>query len=188
MPSPLSGLEELVPPPSTPVEGMGDWESLEKETGLSLPEDYKEFIRTYGSGTFDCGIQVYNYLRKEDWQIGQERLTSLRSLINDLEADEQLYRSSVRNPPLSVSVFPLPLHPEPGGIFPWGFSQDWWDFYWICQGPPSHWGVAVTYKSVEEVYSFPGLSLTRFLIELARHPFDERFRLAGSFRSKDGSI
>jgi hypothetical protein len=106
---------------------------VEKEIGLSLPDDYKQFIQAYGSGTFACGIQIYNYLRAEDRRIGQERLTSLRSLIGDLEADEQLYRTSRRNPPPSVSIFPLAIHPVSGGIFPWGFSQDWWDFFWIAK-------------------------------------------------------
>jgi hypothetical protein len=130
---------------------------------------------------------VYNYLQSDERRIGAERLESMRSLISELEADELQFQSLQRVPSSSAVIFPLPLHPSPNGIFPWGFSQDWWDFFWICQGQPNEWGVLATYKSVEEVYQFPGLSLLRFFIELVHRPFDERFRLTGSFLPQTGS-
>jgi hypothetical protein len=44
-------LRRLVPPPETPNGADGDWGACERDLGLRLPADYKEFISTYGSGT-----------------------------------------------------------------------------------------------------------------------------------------
>jgi hypothetical protein len=51
----VAELRRLVPPPAHPDGADGDWAACERELQLRLPEDYKEFISAYGSGTI-CGF------------------------------------------------------------------------------------------------------------------------------------
>ena len=55
--SSIADLIRLVPPPSVPVAANGDWPKLERELGLPIPQDYKDFIANYGTGAF-CNYLV----------------------------------------------------------------------------------------------------------------------------------
>jgi len=46
----LEQLMTLVPPPAEPIAATGDWDAVERDLGLTLPTDYKEYIRHYGKG------------------------------------------------------------------------------------------------------------------------------------------
>jgi hypothetical protein len=37
-----------------------DWENLEKDLGIKLPEAYKQFVSSFGSGYFGSDIYLYN--------------------------------------------------------------------------------------------------------------------------------
>lgn len=45
---------KLCPPPAVPLEpGVPDsWQWVEREIGLALPQDYKDLVHTYGTGSF----------------------------------------------------------------------------------------------------------------------------------------
>src|SRR4051794_23736409 len=45
-------LTGLIPPPTSPVDARGDWNSVESALGLKLPTDYKQIIEAYGTGRF----------------------------------------------------------------------------------------------------------------------------------------
>src|SRR4051812_27331769 len=49
----IEALVTAVPPPQAPFEAFyGPWEAVEAELGTVLPQDYKDFVRLYGSGYF----------------------------------------------------------------------------------------------------------------------------------------
>ena len=53
-------LLDVVPPPAEPFEAFtGPWEALEAELRTTLPQDFKNFVRLYGSGHFMDFFGVY---------------------------------------------------------------------------------------------------------------------------------
>lgn len=51
-------LRRLVPPPDGPIRQV-DWQSVEERLGMHLPEDYKWIVESYGPGSFDGFIHVF---------------------------------------------------------------------------------------------------------------------------------
>jgi hypothetical protein len=56
----LEALKAILAPPASPRENGGDWETVERQLGVSLPEDYKQFIEVYGSGDIGGNLSIYN--------------------------------------------------------------------------------------------------------------------------------
>jgi hypothetical protein len=54
----VAELRCLVPPPAHPDGADGDWTACERELQLRLPDDYKEFISAYGSGTLCRSFEI----------------------------------------------------------------------------------------------------------------------------------
>lgn len=54
----INDLIDLVPPPDAPVAASGDWNRVEDELGIRLPDDYKAIISTYGVGDFCNAICI----------------------------------------------------------------------------------------------------------------------------------
>ncbi len=98
----IDALVALVPPPAVPVDAEADWPSVEAVLGVSLPADYKELITRYGSGEF-CDL-VHPLTADGLLSRGLDALEIEREL-----ADEDA---------------PYPLHPEPGGLLPWGTTSN----------------------------------------------------------------
>jgi hypothetical protein len=149
-------LGEVLPPPDNPLEvpDPDGWEEVEGILGARLPADYKSFLSTYGTGSVDGFLLVLNpfsarpALRVQDF--GQEMLRVLRE--NRADGTEEP---------------PFPIHPEPGGLFPWGATDngDW--CYWVTEPTtdPERWSIAVNMSRGPEWFSHPG-PLTAFLTDL----------------------
>ncbi|MFF3329347.1 SMI1/KNR4 family protein [Streptomyces sp. NPDC002888] len=86
---------------------MRDWQALEAQSGLILPDDYKEFVSAYGPGCVNDQLYVFHPraaggsegLRLE---ILWEQASSAYSELSR-EAEE---------------MYPYPIHPEPNGCVP----------------------------------------------------------------------
>lgn len=68
MESSISRLHALVAPPRDPFYSSGDWTSVERELGVTLPDDYKQLITSYGQGMFQgrrkySGLSLTSFLR-----------------------------------------------------------------------------------------------------------------------------
>jgi len=122
----IENLVKVVPPPAAPDEPFsGPWEPIEAELGTPLPEDYKDFVRLYGCGSFMefLGIHVPRcrspYVRFE---------SEVRAMHAALLSDEEL---------------PYPLWPDPGGLIVFG-KTDFGDYlFWLPRGAPADWSVVV---------------------------------------------
>lgn len=152
-------LARIVPPPRNPQETgtPKTWEKTEKRLGLQLPPDYKTLIDSYGSGSIDDFIMVYNPFAQNEYLNLFFALDALH------QADRQ---TQLLADPVWTAVQPFELYPAPEGLLPWGGTTNLEDtFFWQIKGPPETWEtVFYNLRSGEyEVWKFP---LTEFLYRL----------------------
>lgn len=127
----IDDLVSLVPPPTAPVDGDGDWETVEARLGLRLPADFKTLMRRYGFGEF-ADITLFTPF---DTHTGGaydfvERAASLVTRFKNIRE-------------LAPQAFPFPLYPEPGGLLEWSITSDGPSLCWLTEGAPDSWPVAV---------------------------------------------
>lgn len=127
--------------------GTRDWSSLSRAFGSALPADYRTFYGALGYGIF-CDIVIFG--------IDAPAGSGLSDLLT-------LQRSVVAaHPAASLTV---PLHPDPGGLIPWGGTADGWTFCWRPAGSiPELWGVSAIGPGFRRVDS-PDLSFSTFLLQ-----------------------
>jgi hypothetical protein len=99
----IDALIEVIPPPAEPSEAFsGPWEPIEAELGRALPQDYKDFVRLYGLGSFMEFLWV-NVPRSESPYV---RLEAEVRTVRDIFRDHEDFRQ--------------PLWPTPGGLLVFG--------------------------------------------------------------------
>src|SRR5947209_131635 len=63
----IERLCQLAAPPKDPLYNDGNWQLIERDLGVQLPEDYKRLIETFGQGgfvgqAFCSGLLIASYL------------------------------------------------------------------------------------------------------------------------------
>jgi hypothetical protein len=139
-----------VPPPAAPFESFsGPWEPIQAALGTALPPDYKEFVRLYGSGYFMAFLGV---------DVPKSRNPNVR-----LERQVPAICDSF----FDRDELPYPLWPEPGGLLPFGGTDNGDCLFWLPRGSsPEDWGVVVWDRASQEFEAFD-CDLTDFLAGLA---------------------
>jgi HEAT repeat protein len=147
----LEALVRLMSPPTEPRDA-GDperWPQIELRLGRRLPSDYKAFVATYGSGRVGEFLNVANPF-------------SDNPHVRDLPGEMlQVYRD-IRK----FEHIPFPIHPEPGGLIPWGDTDNGDVLFWVADPPddPDRWSIAVSEVRGPGWFVHPG-PLVRFLRE-----------------------
>lgn len=145
----IEALVKAVPPPAAPrLAFAGPWEPIEAELGVTLPQDYKDFVRLYGDGTFFevMGIHLPVALSRH-----AQLVPEVRAICDALRTQDDL---------------PYALWPEPGGLLPFG-KTDYGDYLcWLTRGLPADWGVVVWGRGFMTFEAFD-CDLTDFLTGLA---------------------
>lgn len=120
----LVGPDRRQPPPV-------DWPSVQRAVGSALPVDYRMLVELTGSvyaggflGMFAPGHRNPN-------------LDLLVQIGARLGALQELKRA------FGDEACPYPLWFEPGGLLPWGASDNGDVLYWRTQGHPDQWTVVV---------------------------------------------
>jgi hypothetical protein len=149
----LKALRKLMPPPSRPVEAVGNWQAIEKKLGTSLPEDYKQFVKTYGCGKVGNFIRIFNPFASS------KHVNLLKQCAWILPYYRKLENTSPK-------INPYPIFPAPGGILPWGCSDDADEFFWRTTGEPDQWSIVVHDRSTCESVAFERIGLVSFLTKL----------------------
>lgn len=122
----IENLMKAVPPPAKPFQAFaGPWEPIETEIGTTLPQDYKEFARLYGQGYFMefLGIDIP---RSQNPNVRLE--FKVRAVCSTL---------------LALDELTYPLWPSPGGLLPFGQTDNGDYLFWLTHGAPADWGVVV---------------------------------------------
>lgn len=146
-------LFRILPPPDAPIDqpGGGDWAAAELALGTALPPDFKDLVTRYGSGSIDSFLILLNPRSSRPavrfGPAGESFLGGLREIRESLP-DE----------------VPFPIHPEPGGLLPWGTTDNGDIGYWVTspQDDPGRWSIAVGEARGPGWFTHPG-PLSRFL-------------------------
>ena len=151
----LERLRRLLPPPADPVEpGRPDgWPAVEAALGTGLPSDFKAFIERYGSGVVDDFLYLFNpFTQGQDGNLLAEKDRVLAA-----------YRQTRARFP---DRLPLPPFPDEGGVLPLGRTDNGDELYWVTQGQPDRWPVALVEARAarQELHRMP---VTGFLAALA---------------------
>jgi hypothetical protein len=158
----LERLRQLLPPPADPVEpGQPDgWAEVEAALGTGLPGDFKSFTERYGSGKVDDFLYLFN-----PFAAGQDG-----NLLAEKDRVLAGYRQTRARFPQRL---PLPPFPDPGGVLPLGRTDNGDELYWVTDGAPDDWPVALleARAGLQEVYRMP---VTGFLATLAANQLTSR--------------
>lgn len=128
----MQELLSLVATPQAPKDANADWNKVEGDLGLRLPEDYKHFITHYGRGTL-CNVlwfaSPFNCLDPPTRRAvsAREYWTSWAGIYNDWGRTK---REVTR-----------PVYPEIPGLFPFGIYGDTDVLSWYTVGEPQQWEV-----------------------------------------------
>jgi hypothetical protein len=146
----IENLIKAVPPPAEPGDPFtGPWAPIEAELGIALPQDYKDFVRLYGLGYFMEFLGI---------DVPRSRNPNTR-----LEHQVRLVCDVMRE----VGGVTHPLWPEPGGLLPFGGTDNGDTLMWLTRGAPEDWKVAaLSEDSFGELEIFD-CDLTDFLAGLA---------------------
>jgi len=126
----LDSLQRIMPPPAHPYNtGAPDqWPSVEAQLGFQLPQDYKDFINTYGTGLI-AGFMVI---------VSPWCPNYVDNLIGDYNGLLTAFRLARER-----NLCPYPLFPEPDGLFPWGSDDQGHRLFWHQVGHPDKWPIVV---------------------------------------------
>lgn len=129
-----------------------EWKEFEEETGIILPDDYKEFIGLYGSG----GIAEFLWFLPPFADDEEECFEAKKDCM--LEAYEESRDSS-------PDYFKFNIYPEKNGLLPFGYTDNGDELYWQTAPSFDDWSIVV-YESASPDYQQFNMSFSEFLYNL----------------------
>ena len=158
----LERLRQLLPPPADPVEpGRPDgWAEVETAIGTQLPGDFKAFTELYGSGMVDDFLYLFN-----PFAAGQDG-----NLLVEKDRVLAAYRQTRARFP---DRLPLPAFPDAGGVLPLGRTENGDELYWVTEGHPDAWSVALLESRAAFLELHP-MPVTGLLAALAANQLTSR--------------
>lgn len=130
--------------PAPPV----DWAEVRSRLGTALPADYRVLADNYPGLYLDGFMSVVH-------PVGGERTFSLQEFV-----EQTLEEFRLRQEDFPEEV-PHPLFPEPGGLLPWGITDNNDYVFWLTTGEPDEWQVVAT--DTDDWWTFPG-NMQKFLV------------------------
>lgn len=120
----IEALTRIVPPPLKPFRAFsGPWGPVEAYLGTALPQDYKDFVRIYGSGLLLDLLTVHVPGIKNPHV---NLAVQVREAPRYFMPDEEL---------------PYRLWPRLDGLIKFGGTDNGDHLYWLPRGPPDDWKV-----------------------------------------------
>lgn len=142
----------ILPRPKEPYEaGKHElWEAAQSVMGLEFPQEYRDYIDSYGTGVIGGQLLIYNPFSTHPcvnlYSVALRKLAVLRGLKKNY-GDEKC---------------PFLVHPKKGGLFPVGEFKPGHTLYWLPTPDSNNWKLILNkrYTSVYETFEF---SLARFI-------------------------
>lgn len=134
-----------------PKETSGDWSKVEESLQTVLPEDFKEFISTYGTGEIANHLIIFNPFAKSDTY----------NLIEQMKVLTMTYNYFKRKRPQD---FPYAAFPEQEGLLPFGLTVNGDQLFWLTNRD-SEWTIVVREQETG-MFSHYKESMTDFLYKL----------------------
>src|SRR3954453_18461908 len=129
-----------MPPPAQPREPDVSWLKVEENLGIALLDDFKEFIRFYGSGRISNFVCVLN--------------PSSKSVnINLLEASRDP-SDTLRDARDDGELIPYALYPDSGGLLPVAATDNGDIIYWLTRGDAADWIIVVNGSRSDDYEEF----------------------------------
>lgn len=145
----IARLLNVMPAPVEPEEATGDWEVVKTSLGTGLPQDYRSFVETYGTGQVDDFLGVLNPFSAGPFynllSAGRAHLDGLIQLRSGLGA-----------------FLPYPLFPEVGGLLPVAITDNGDTIHWLTNGSPDEWTIVVQDTRAPECEAYD-MSFSQFL-------------------------
>jgi hypothetical protein len=143
-----------VPAPQSPTYSgtAGDWGLIERILGTELPEDYKNLINVYGTGSF------FNFLSPlspfAPFSTGLNLLSNAKQLLSAYESGRKEF------PEYSP---PFEAYPHSCGVFPWATTVNGDVIFWLMRGRCDLWPTVVCDSKFSEDYELIEMDVTSFL-------------------------
>ncbi|GAB2836779.1 hypothetical protein GCM10027176_46430 [Actinoallomurus bryophytorum] len=109
----------------------------------AFPADYKALCGRYGlleidafMGVDHAGIPANIAVKLDDSRCGIDLLRVL--------TDKYGFIFPADDSGDEVQAEPYPYHPEPGGLYPWGATQNGDTLFWLTAADPDRWTIVVT--------------------------------------------
>lgn len=150
----ISDLTAVVPPPADPDRSEVDWDAIQQRLGLPLPQDYKDFIATYGQGSFGDFLHPYQPVTDNEYLdlVGRQQtdLDALRTLQRDFPED-----------------IPYQVTDQPAELLPAALTDNGDIVYWHVREPKDadSWTITVNESRGPQWYRYDG-PLTSFLADV----------------------
>jgi hypothetical protein len=151
------------------------WDRAAAEVGFDFPKDYREFVDAYGAGAVndELFIAAPTLRSQRGSRSGFPGLVDLTTVGLGRSIAEMRENAVATG---DEETYPLPIHPEPGGLLIWGYNSNTDVCFWdTCDTDPDRWSVVVFLLSARRWERFDG-GMTEFLLAVLRgeHPLAER--------------
>jgi hypothetical protein len=149
----MTSLEDVILAPLIPAEvpSSQDWIELERRIGSKLPGSYKSFISRYGSGCIDNFLWILNPFSKYENLNLEKQIEVARAVLSDLIEDGE--------------NIPYSIYPERSGLLPVGRTDNGDIIYWVTDGRPDDWSIAINEARGPSWWSYRG-PFDQFLIAI----------------------
>lgn len=151
-------LTAVLPRPDNPVElaTAESWGPIVDTLGFALPVDYMQFIETYGSGSINDFIWVFNPFSATRTVNFVAQFTRILGALRTLKEE-------------APSKVPFPLMYEHGGLLPWGMTTPGDMLCWRTTGATGEWTTVAYTRNVGcAEYKVP---MTGYLTNMLRGSF-----------------
>lgn len=161
----IQEITKLLNPPGEPGGLDRSWAEVEREIGLHLPDDYKQFIDLYGTGTLSSAEGWLNV-----WNFRDASLFTppLLDCVNGSSSVAGYYRHRVNT---SGYPCPYPIYPDPGGLFWFATCVDVHYLNWLTIGPPNRWNIVYYFSDGIEFTHLVDESFGSCLLKMLRQEY-----------------
>ena len=146
-------LDKLLVPPKKPVDAKSskEWEEVEHTLSVKLPDDWRDFCQTYGTGTIlPAALTIFNPFSESSrqWMLDQ-----VQEFAAQREEDPE--------------AFLYELYPAKEGLLPFAATDQRVVFFYRMSGKPTKWPIVI-WRMEDEDWNKHAMTMTELLIALLK--------------------